>query len=181
MQHQDARHILREIAISNYRDFLANQLSVRHAFNTAISITHMVDHICDGTKGKVANKLRDFEARSNPFKHVAAMCNAIKHVRTSRGGTKEAVATAWDVTVADSTTVLFTDEIAGSLKSFRPESEILIFVYNDNGLHRNIWVGVELFCALLFVSKELNCEELVYAEGLPDEVNLVFDDCGPGS
>lgn len=178
MQHQDARYILREITISNYRDFLENQLSVRHAYNAAISITHMVDHICDGIKGKVGNKQRYVEERSNPFKHVAAMCNAIKHVRAFRGGSKEAVATVQDVAVADSTTVLFTDEIDGSLKSFRPESEILIFVYNDNGMLRNIWVGVELFCALLFVAKELNCEGLVYAAGLPDEVNLVYGDCG---
>ena len=137
----------------------------------------MVDHICDGIKGNVGNKRRDFEEHSKPFKHIAAMCNAIKHVRAFRGGSKEAVATARDVTVADSTTVLFTHERDGSLKSFRPKNEILIFSYNDNGLHRNIWVGIELFCALRFVAKELNCEALVYAEGLPDEVNLVYDDC----
>ncbi len=178
MQHQEARHILREIAISNYRDFLNNQLSVRHAFNTAISIAHMVDYICDGMKGKVANKRREFEERSKPFKHIVAMCNAIKHVRASRRGSNEAAATARDVTVVNSRTVLFTDEIDGSLKSFWPEGELLVFVYNDNGQRRKVWVGFELFCALLFVAKELDCEGLVHAEGLPDEVSLVYRDCG---
>lgn len=181
MQHQDAQHILREIAISNYRDFLNNQLSVRHAFNAAISIAHMVDHICDGIKGKVANRRRNFEERSKPFKHIVAMCNAIKHVHSLRRGSNEIAATARDVAVVDSRTVLFTDEIDGSLKSFRPEEELLVFRYNDNGLHRNIWVGFELFCALIFIAKELDCEGLVHAEGLPDEVNLVYSDCGRGT
>lgn len=174
MQYQDARYILREIAISNYRDFLQNQLSIRHAFNTAISVTHMVDHIYDGKKGTIGNKRKEFEERSKPFKHIVAMCNSIKHVRAFSGGSKEPVATAADVTVADPGVVLFSESVDGSLKSFRPEKELLIFYYNDNGVYRSIWVGFELFCALLFIAKELNCEFLVHAEGLPDEVNLVY-------
>ena len=127
-------------------------------------------------QGQGGEQTKRLEERSKPFKHIAAMCNTIKHVRAFRGGSNEAVVTVRDVTGADSTTVLFTDEVDGSLKSFRPENEILIFVYNDNGMHRNIWVGVEQFCTLRFVAKELNCEGLVYAKGLPNEVNLVYDD-----
>lgn len=174
MLHQDARYILREIAISNYRDFLQNQLSARHAFNTAISITHMVDHIYGETKGKVGNKRKEFEERSKPFKHIVAMCNSIKHVRASSGGSEEPVATVADMTVADYRVVLFTEQVHGSLKSFRPEGELLIFNYRDKEICRKIWVGYELFCALLFVARELNCERLVHAEGYPDEVNLVY-------
>ena len=122
----------------------------------------------------MANKRKEFENRSNPFKHIVAMCNAIKHVKALNGGSSEPVAKVVDVIVADGRTVLFVGEIVGSLKSFRPERELLIFCYNDHGTCRNIWVGFKLFCALLFVARELDCEALVHAEGLPEEVNLVY-------
>lgn len=137
----------------------------------------MVDHIFDGKKGQIGNKLKEFKKNSPPFKHIVAMCNAIKHVRVLDDGSREPVATVKDVTVADPRIVLFTEKINDSPKSFRPEREILILNYNDNGRYHKIWVGFELFCALLFVARELNCESLVHAEGLPDEVNLVYRDC----
>ena len=173
MKYENAQYILREFAIPNYRDFLTNQLSARYAFNAAVSIAHMVDHIVDGRKGAVQNKRNEFEQSSKPFSGVVTMCNAVKHVRVYSRESAE-VATVWSVAVADRDTVLFTSPIDGLFKEFKPETNLLTFDCYANGTPQKIWVGITLFSALLFVARKLNLEELIHAEGLPDECNLLY-------
>lgn len=176
---EDARYVLRKIVIPNYRDFLANQLSPRHAFNSAISIAHMVDHIVirgGGKRGEIGNLAKDFAERSPPFRYAQAMCNAIKHVYATGGGSPTPIMTATGVTVADVEEVLFTDVLDGKLKAFRPNAEILMCDISENGEKRRIMVGWTLFEALLFVARELGVEVLALAEGPPAQVDMRYRD-----
>ena len=162
----------------NYREFLTDPLSVRRAYNAAVSIAHVPDHIVirEGGKASVVGNLRkEFRNQSRPFKIVDAMCNAIKHVHATGGGADQPiVATSTGMTAAGPDRVLFVSEIDGALQEYRPVEPLLVFDFFDSGSFRPIWVGWTLYGALRFVANKLGRELDINQGDLPPQANFVY-------
>ena len=164
--------------LPNYREFLTDPLSVRRAYNAAVSIAHVPDHIVirEGGKASVVGNLRkDFRNQSRPFKIVDAMCNAIKHVHATGGGADQPiVATSTGMTAADPDRVLFVSEVDGALQEYRPVEPLLVFDIFDSGSRQPMWVGWTLYLALRFVANKLGRELDIKQGDLPPQANFVY-------
>jgi hypothetical protein len=180
-------YIFEEIVLPNYRDWLVNLLSIRHAYNAAVSIAHMADHIAvrSNPPRTPAAVRKDFTGRCETFAVVDAMCNAIKHVYAtgSRNGPNHVMATATGMTTADPKQVLFVAEVDGAAREHRPANPFLVFdIHNDRG-KRQAWVPWMLYGALYFVAHEMGCGGLVFDSDRPPQTNLfyrVLPFTGPG-
>ena len=168
----------REFVIPNYREFIADQFCPRRAYNAAVSIAHMADHIVirgGGSIGQVKNKRNLFRKRNESFWQVQAMCNAFKHVHATGGGSRNSIVmTSTDMRAVDAETILFVSPINGEDREFRLRDRLLVCDFNDNGRERKIWVGWTLHCAIRFVAREVDCEDLLSGSDQPNQVELVY-------
>ena len=173
----DASWFFRTFVLPNYREFIDDQLCLRRAYNAAVSIAHMPDHIVirgGGLKGQVGDTLKDFRRRSESFRQVGAMCNAFKHVYATGGGSRNTlVMTSTDMTAVDTDTILLVNPVGGEDCKYRPRHRLLVCRFNDKGRERKLWVGGTLYYALRFVAQEVDCECDLLDHDKPDQVELV--------
>jgi hypothetical protein len=173
----DARWYFQEFVLPNYREFIATPLSPRRAFNAAVAMGHVVDHMvirAGRPKGEVGNTRHQFSQTSPAYKQVQAMSNAFKHVFATGGGTPKPIATTSGVTVATSDTILFDHPIDGDLKEFRPSEPLLVCDYEDDGRNRKLLVSWTLYGALRFLAGQLNCGALLTASDIPPQFDLTY-------
>lgn len=174
----DPSWFFREFVVPNYREFITDQLCPRRAYNAAVSIAHMADHIVirgGGSIGQVKNTRNLFRERSESFWQVQAMCNAFKHVHATGGGSRNrTVMTATDMSVVDADTILFVSPVDGEDREYRPRDRLLVCDFNDNGRDRKLWVSWTLYSALGFVAREIGCEGLLLDSDQPSQVELVY-------
>jgi hypothetical protein len=173
-----ADYIFTEIVLPNYREWLDEPLSIRRAYNVAVSIAHMADHVAHrSTPTRSPRAVRkDFMDRCQTFAVVDTMCNAIKHVYAtgSRHAPNHVMATATGMTAADPTKVLFVEEIAGEVREHRPVEPMLVFDVHDGLTKRQAWVPWMLYGALRFVAGEIGCERLISERDLPPRTDFVY-------
>lgn len=173
----DARWYFREFALPNYREFLRDQLSARRAFNAAVAIAHVVDHMVirsGGRPGNVGNERKRIGLASPAFRQVEAMNNAFKHVYATGGRSPIPVATTSGVSTLEPSEVVFEHPIDGELSEFRPIKPLLVCRYREDDKTRNIWVGWTLFGALQFLARELDCLSMLSEADLPDQCDFTY-------
>lgn len=170
-------YFFREFVMPNYREFLLDQLSVRLAYNTAISITHVADHIAERVPGqKSATAIRqEFTKENKAFKMVDAMASAIKHVYSEGGGkVHPRTSTTTGMAPAGPETVIFHHVMNGQEAAFRPETPLLVFDYHLGGIVEKVRVAWALFEAVYFVAAKVGCSRDLVQPDRPDQTNLVF-------
>ena len=171
-----------EFVLPNYREFLADQLSVRKAYNAAISIAHVPDHYTIGTggsRGNVGNTKRRFRDASRAFKVVEAMCNAIKHVETVKSDNPKAVrATTTGLTPVDHQYVIWSGEVDGEMHDYRSDSDLLVFECSVDDRRESPPIGWLLYQAMRFVARELNLEYRLGPRDQPDQLRMRYRPSG---
>jgi hypothetical protein len=173
----DAGWYFREFVLPNYREFLKDQLSARRAFNAAVAIAHVVDHMVirsGGKPGVIGNERKRLALASPAFKQVEAMNNAFKHVYATGGGSPIPIATTSDVSPLEPSEVVFEHPIDGELQEFRPVRPLLVCRYREGETVRNILVGWTLFGAIQFLARELDCLPLLGKDDLPDQCDFTY-------
>ena len=173
----DASWFLHEFVVPNYREFIKDQLSLLRAYNAAVSIAHMTDHIVirgGGSKGQVGDMLKEFRGRSESFRQVEAMCNAFKHVYATGGGSRNTmVMTSTGMSTVETDTIVLVNPVDGEDCEYRLWNPLLVCDFNDNDRRRKLWVGGTLYYALRFVAQEVRCEDHLSDYDEPDQIELV--------
>ena len=178
---RDVRWMFREIVLPNYRDFLAEPLSLRLAFNAAVSITHLPDFLAASSaasKKEERRRERSFREKfrkNQDFVVVESMANSIKHVHADRGGEANPISGTIDgARIAEVSVPLFSDNVEGKPRDFFPTREMLVFDYQKGGKHRPAWAATTLYGAIIFIAREIGCASYVTADDLPPKVDFLY-------